>query len=369
MKILITGSKGFIGKNLVSELSRFDENTLYLYDLDSTIDELEKYTRDCDFVFHLAGVNRPKTQGQFSSGNIDFTSFLISKLTENKNFCPIMFSSSIQAELENPYGKSKKKAEELISLYGETTGSKVMIYRFPNVFGKWCKPNYNSVVATFSYNISHNLDITINDRSTMLDLVYIDDVIRELLNALHDDEFRHGKYCYAKPEYRCSLGELANKLVNFRENRNRMLIPSLPDDLTKKLYATYLSYISYNDLAIDLNMHIDHRGSFTEIFKSNGFGQISVNISHPGIIKGNHWHHTKNEKFLVVYGQGLIRIRDLNKEYIAEFFVNGENLRIIDIPPGATHNIENVGDTDLVTIIWASEEFNPEFPDTNYLEV
>lgn len=369
MKILITGAKGFIGKNLVSELSKYDDNTLYLYDLDSTIEELDKYTRDCEFVYHLAGVNRPKTQEQFSSGNVDFTSLLIDKLTKNKNFCPIMISSSIQVELENPYGKSKKKAEELIYLYGETTGAKVMVYRFPNVFGKWCKPNYNSVVATFSYNISHNLTITINDRNTMLDLVYIDDVIRELLKALHDDEFRQGVYCYAKPVYRCSLGEIADKLINFSEYRSSLLIPSLHDELTKKLYATYLSYVPYDDLVIDLNMHTDSRGSFTEIFKSSGFGQVSVNISHPGIIKGNHWHHTKNEKFLVIYGQGIIRIRDLNTDSIIEFFVNGENLRIVDIPPGSTHNIENVGNTDLMTIIWASEEYDPDFPDTNYLEV
>ena len=369
MKILVTGAKGFIGKNLITELKNQKFEFVYEYDIDSTDIDLDNYCKDTDFVFHLAGVNRPKDQKEFLEGNFGLTSLLLENLKKNNNTCPVMISSSIQAELDNPYGISKKAGEELMFSYAKETGAKVLVYRFPNVFGKWCKPNYNSAVATFSYNIANDLPITINDPNVVMNLIYIDDVVSELINALNCNETKEGNYCYVKPVYTVKLGEIANLLYSFKLSRDERSIPNTDDLFTKKLFANYLSYLPSDKFSYDLKMNIDQRGSFTEFIKTPDRGQVSINISKPGIIKGNHWHHTKNEKFLVVSGNGVIRFRKVYSNEIIEYFVSGEKLQVVDIPPGYTHNIENLGTTDMVTIMWASECFDPNHPDTIYLEV
>ena len=369
MKILVTGAKGFIGKNLISELKNQKYTEIYEYDMDSTIEELDKYSKDCDFVFHLAGINRPKDQKEFIEGNFGFTSILLENLKKYQNKSPIMLASSIQALLDNPYGISKKAGEDLLFSYSKETNTKVLVYRFPNVFGKWCRPNYNSAVATFSYNIANGLPITINDRNVVMNLIYIDDLVKELINTLRGNENRKEKFCYVEPVYTVRLGEIVDLLYSFKESRNNRLVPSTIDPFTKKLYANYLSYLPSNQLSYDLKMNIDHRGSFTEFLKTPDRGQVSINISKPGIVKGNHWHHTKNEKFLVVSGIGVIRFRKIDEQNIIEYHVSGDKLQVVDIPPGYTHNIENLGDTDMVTVMWANETFDPERPDTFYLEV
>lgn len=369
MRVLVTGAKGFIGSNLISELRNQNYNQIFEYDLDSTKEELEKYTKEADFIFHLAGVNRPKNKEDFMEGNYGFTSVLLDKLKFHKNNCPIMISSSIQAELDNPYGKSKKAGEDLIIKYGEENNSKVFVYRFPNVFGKWCRPNYNSAVATFSHNIAHGLPIKVNDPNVTMKLVYIDDVVHELINALSSKENRKGDYCFVEPVYTVKLGKITELLYSFRDSRKTLSIPNMQDAFVKKLYSNYLSYLPTNDFSYDLKMNVDHRGSFTEIIKTLDRGQVSVNISKPGITKGNHWHQTKNEKFLVVSGKGVIRFRKISEKDVIEYYVSGDKLQVVDIPPGYTHNIENLGDSDMVTIMWANEKFNPENPDTVYLEV
>lgn len=372
MNILVTGSKGFIGRNLLAELTNKKYDGLYEifeYDLDCNFELLDEFTRKCDFVIHLAGINRPKNVSEFDTGNYGFTTELIESLTKNNNKCPILISSSIQAELDNPYGVSKKKSEEYLFNYGESVGAKVLVYRLPNVFGKWCRPNYNSAIATFCYNIANNLDIIINDRNHMMNLVYIDDVVKEFINAINGNENRKGKFCYIEKIYHNTLGEIADLLYSFKENRKKLIIPDMNDDFVKALYSTYLSYLPANDFGYDLKMNVDSRGSFTEMIRTNGQGQLSINISKPGIVKGNHWHHTKNEKFLVVYGTGVIRFRNVQDNKIIEYFVSGEKLQVVDIPCGYTHNIENLGDTDMVTVMWCNECFDPDNPDTIYLEV
>ena len=381
MKILVTGANGFVGKNLVSTLKNIkdgkdktrsiDIEDIYTYDLDSTIDDLKKYTSDCDFVFHLAGVNRPKDASEFYEGNASFTETLCSLLKEYDNHCPILISSSIQASKDNDYGKSKKEGEDYLLNHGETMNSKVYIYRLANLFGKWCRPNYNSVVATWCYNVAHDLDIQINDESVELPLCYIDDVIDEFLNALegHPTIPKEGIY-QVYPIHFIKLGELAKIIKSFKESRKTLQIPNMQaDSLEKKLYSTYLSYLPKDQFSYPLKMNIDQRGSFTEFLKTNEFGQVSVNISKPGITKGQHWHHSKNEKFLVVSGQGLIQFRDIYSDEIIEYHVSGDKLEVIDIPTGYTHNIINIGKTDMVTIMWANEAFNPEHPDTYFEEV
>lgn len=369
MKILITGAKGFIGQNLIEKLKELSNYDILAYDLSSTLEELDDFTKKCDFVFHLAGVNRPKEEKEFLEGNFGFTSTLLYFLQKNKNNCPIMISSSIQATLDNPYGISKKAGEDLIKTYGKETGAKVFIYRFENVFGKWSRPNYNSVIATFSHNIANDLPITIHNRDTEMNLIYIDDVINSLVTLLNKDALSKDDMQYVKPVYKVKLGYIADLLYSFKESRKNLSIPKLDDDFVKKLYSNYLSYLPENKFIYDLKMNVDNRGSFTEFIKTDDRGQVSVNISNPGITKGNHWHHTKTEKFLVVSGYGVIRFRKINSTEVIEYYVNGEKLQVLDIPPGYTHNIENLGDVPMVTIMWANEKFDKDNPDTIFEEV
>ncbi len=369
MKILVTGAEGFIGKNLIAELRNRKYDDILEYDRDTDSSLLDGFCKEANFVFHLAGVNRPKEQSEFMVGNFGFTLDLLDSLKKHNNTCPVMISSSVQAELDNPYGESKKAGENLLFSYGEKTGGKVLVYRFPNVFGKWCKPNYNSVVATFCHNIAHDIPIQINDPSVVLNLVYIDDVVSELVNALEEKENRIGSFCEVSVVHTITLGEIADLIYSFKKSREDRLVPNMSEAFTKKLYSTYLSYLPEEQFSYDLKMNVDQRGSFTEFIKTPDRGQVSVNISKPGITKGNHWHHTKNEKFLVVSGKGVIRFRKMDSDEVIEYFVSGDKMEVVDIPIGYTHNIENIGDTDMVTIMWANELFDPEKPDTFYLEV
>lgn len=369
MRILVTGSKGFVGKNLIAELKNRNYTDIYECDIDTTAEELEEYTKNCEFVFHLAGVNRPQNEEEFMTGNFGFTSTLLEKLTKNKNKSPILISSSIQAELDNPYGRSKKAGEDLIFSYGKENEVKTLVYRFPNVFGKWCRPNYNSVIATFCNNIARGLEIKVNDPEVILNLVYIDDVVEELINALEGKEHNKEHFCYVPVVHTVKLGQIAELIHSFKTSRENLMIPDMKDEFSKKLYSTYLSYLPENEFSYPVKMNVDNRGSFTECFKSEERGQVSINISKPGIVKGNHWHHTKNEKFLVVKGEGIIRFRKIDSNKVIEYRVNGEKLEIVDIPCGYTHNIENTGNTDMVTVMWANELFNKDKPDTYFMEV
>lgn len=382
MKILVTGAKGFIGKNLIATLNNIrtgkdktrdlsDDMLIYEYDTDSDSRLLDAYCSECDFVFHLAGVNRPKEESEFMEGNFGFTSLLLDTLKKHQNQCPVMISSSIQAALDNPYGRSKKAGEDLLFAYGKETGAAVYVYRFSNVFGKWCRPNYNSVIATFCHNIAHDLPIQVNDREAVLELVYIDDLVEELLGALkgqaHMDEDGYG---FVPTVHTVSLGEIVELLYSFRRCREELWVPNMTEGgLEKKLYATYLSYLPKEQFSYPLTMHKDERGSFTEILKTADRGQFSVNISKPGITKGEHWHHTKNEKFVVVSGKGRIQFRRVDSDEIIEYTVNGDEIVVVDIPTGYTHNIINEGETDLVTFMWCNECFNPKKPDTYFLKV
>ena len=379
MNILVTGANGFIGKTLVAQLKNIQEGkaksdlllplTVYEYDMDTDPELLDQYCSECDFVFHLAGVNRPKDQDEFMQGNFGFTSTLLDTLKKHQNNCPVMLSSSTQAALDNPYGQSKKAGEKLLLEYGKETGAKVLIYRFPNVFGKWCRPNYNSAVATFCHNIAHGLPITVNDPSVNMTLVYIDDVVEELIHALQGKENHEDAFCKVPVEHKITLGKIADLIHSFQASREERSIPDMSDAFTKKLYATYLSYLLEDQFSYPLKMNVDNRGSFTEIIRTQDRGQFSVNISKPGITKGNHWHHTKNEKFVVVSGKGVIRFRKPESDQVIEYFVSGEKIEVVDIPTGYTHNIENLGDTDMVTFMWCNECFDPEKPDTYFLEV
>lgn len=370
MKILVTGAKGFVGKNLVAELKNRGYEEIYEYDIDTSPELLDEYTKKCNFIFHLAGVNRPEKEEDFMKGNFGFTSILLEKLKLYHNTCPILITSSIQAALDNPYGRSKKAGEDLMISYAKETGAKVFVYRFTNLFGKWCRPNYNSVVATFCYNIANGLPIQINDENVELNLAYIDDVIEELINAMNGKgTCGEDNFYYIPVTHLVKLGEMASLIKSFKESRANLMIPNMKDEFSKKLYSTYLSYLPEKEFSYELKMNVDNRGSFTELFKTEERGQVSVNISKPGITKGNHWHHTKNEKFVVVSGKGVIRFRKPDSDKIIEYFVSGDKLEVIDIPVGYTHNIENIGDTDLVTIMWANELFNKDKPDTYFLEV
>ena len=380
MNILITGAKGFVGKNLVASLKNIRDGkdktydisndlNIFEYDIDSKPEELEEYCRSADFVFNLAGVNRPQNQEEFMQGNFGFASTLLDALKMHNNTCPVMLSSSIQAALDNPYGQSKKAGEDLFFEYAKKTGADVFVYRFPNVFGKWCRPNYNSAVATFCHNIAHDLPITVNDRSVNMQLVYIDDVVSELISALSGKPTRAGEYCEVPVVHKITLGEIVDLLYSFKESRDLRSIPDMSDAFTKKLYATYLSYLPEDKFSYELKMNCDERGSFTEIIRTLDRGQFSVNISKPGITKGNHWHHTKNEKFVVVSGKGVIRFRKIGEEKVHEYFVSGDKIEVVDIPTGYTHNIENLGDTDMVTFMWCNECFDPTKPDTFFEEV
>lgn len=394
MKILVTGAKGFVGQNLVANLKNIQQGKnrtrpalhieeIFEYDMQSTSQELDAYCAAADFVFNLAGVNRPKEQSEFMQGNFGFASTLLATLKKHGNTCPVMLSSSIQATLigrygESDYGKSKLAGEELFFAYAEETGAQVLVYRFPNLFGKWCRPNYNSAVATFCNNIANDLPIQVNDASVELELLYIDDLIEEMLDAL-EGKAHHcnydglvpqpaadGRYCYAPMTHKVTLGELVELLDLFKKQPQTLLMPEIPyNSFAKKLYSTYLSYLPAEKTIFDLKMNKDERGSFTELLKTLNCGQFSVNISKPGITKGEHWHNSKWEFFIVVAGHGLIQERRIGTDEVREYEVSGERIQAVQMLPGFTHNIINLSQTEnLVTVMWANEQFDAQHPDT-----
>ena len=363
MKILVTGAVGFIGKNAIATLK--DEYQILSYDIDKEERDLENYIKESDVILHLAGVNRPKDDKEFETGNKELTEQITEIAKRNNKKATMIMTSSIQAELDNPYGRSKKAAEEAVIRWARETSNKAYVYRLPNVFGKWCKPNYNSVVATFMYNLARDKDIRIDDAEKKLKLIYVDDVVKDIKLAIEGKK-PDTIYTQVEKTYTISLGKLAETIRSFKD---KMYVPDMKDELTKKLYSTYTSYIPIESLAYDAKMKEDLRGSFTELIKTIDRGQISVNISKSGITKGNHWHHTKTEKFIVVKGEGVVRLRNINEREITEIKVSGDDIKIIDIPVGYTHNITNVGEGDMVTIMWANEVFDPENPDTFHLEV
>lgn len=398
MKILITGAKGFVGRNLVENLKNIKDgknrtrdlkiDEIFKYDIDTDPSLLDRFCKEADFVFNLAGVNRPKDQSEFMEGNFGFASTLLETLKKYKNNCPVMLSSSIQATLigrygESDYGKSKLAGEELFFNYSKETGAKVLIYRFPNLFGKWCRPNYNSAVATFCNNIANDLPIQVNDRNTKLELLYIDDLVEEMLDALegkeHHCEFdglntvakEDGKYCFVPTTHQVTLGEIVDLLYSFNNQPKTLVVPEIPNNsFAKKLYSTYLSYLPKEKVAFPLKMNVDGRGSFTELLKSEKCGQVSINISKPGITKGQHWHNTKWEFFIVVAGHGLIQERKIGTDEVIEFEVSGDKIEAIHMLPGYTHNIINLSETEnLVTVMWANESFDPNKPDTFFEKV
>ena len=393
MNILVTGAKGFVGKNLVASLKNIRDGKdrtrpalsigeIFEYDLDTAPQLLEGYCEKADFVFNLAGVNRPENPEDFMKGNFGFASTLLETLEKYSNTCPVMISSSIQAtcigRYDSDYGRSKKAGEELVFEYGERTGAKVLIYRFPNLFGKWSRPNYNSAVATFCNNIANDLPITVNDPTVVLELLYIDDLVAEMLDALEGKEHRctfdgistvlteSGRYCAAPVSHKVTLGEIVELLLKFKEQTSTLVMPEITDgSFAKKLYSTYLSYLPKEKAAFPLKMNEDARGSFTELLRTEKCGQFSVNISKPGITKGEHWHHTKWEFFIVVGGHGLIRQRKIGTDEILDFKVSGEKIEAVHMLPGYTHNIINLSDTEnLITVMWANERFDPTRPDT-----
>lgn len=399
MNILITGAKGFVGKNLTAALKNIKDGkdktrpalsieNIYCYDIDSSLEELETACKEADFVFNMAGVNRPQNSEEFMQGNFGFASTLLDTLKKYNNNCPVMLSSSIQATLigryaEGEYGKSKKAGEDLFFDYAEQTGAKVLVYRFPNLFGKWCRPNYNSAVATFCNNIANDLPITVNDPKIQLELLYIDDLINEMLDALEGKEHRcefegietvltgQGKFCAAPVTHKVTLGEITELLESFKVQPQTLIIPEIPNgSFAKKLYSTYLSYLPESKAKFPLKMNIDARGSFTELLKTEKCGQVSINISKPGITKGQHWHNTKWEFFIVVSGKGLIEQRKIGSDEVLRFEVSGDKIEAIHMLPGYTHNIINLSDSeDLVTVMWANESFDPNHPDTFFEEV
>ena len=398
MRILVTGANGFVGKNLVAALNNIKEGKdrthpeisieeIYFYDIDSSAELLDEACKNADFVFNLAGVNRPQSTEEFMQGNFGFASILLNTLKKYNNTCPVVLSSSIQATLigryDSEYGRSKKAGEDLFFDYAEKTGAKVLVYRFPNLFGKWCRPNYNSAVATFCNNIANDLEITVNDPSVQLELLYIDDLIDEMLLAIegreHHCEFDgidtvlcdEGKYCAAPITHKVTLGEIVELLEVFKNQPQTLLMPEIPyNSFAKKLYSTYLSYLPKEKAIFDLKMNCDDRGSFTELLKTEKCGQFSVNISKPGITKGQHWHHTKWEFFIVVSGHGLIQMRKVGSDEVLNYEVTGDKIQAIHMLPGYTHNIINLSETEnLVTVMWANENFNPNKPDTFFLEV
>lgn len=393
MKVLVTGAKGFVGKNLVCALNNLKDgkdrtrpnikiDEVYEYDIDSNISELDEYCKNADFVFNLAGVNRPKDPEEFKKGNFGFASTLLGTLKKYGNKCPVMISSSIQATLigryDGEYGRSKRDGENLLFNYANKTGAKVLVYRFPNLFGKWCRPNYNSAVATFCNNVANDLPITINDRSTELELLYIDDLVYEMFDALEGKEHRcefdgltaveneNGKFCFVPTTHRVTLGEISDLLEKFKSQPISLLMPEIPNNsFAKKLYSTYLSYLPKEKVAFPLKMNVDQRGSFTELLKTEKCGQFSVNISKPGITKGQHWHNSKWEFFIVVSGHGLIQERKIGTDEVIEFEVSGDKIEAVHMLPGYTHNIINLSETEnLVTVMWANEQFDPNRPDT-----
>lgn len=397
MNILVTGAKGFVGKNLCSQLKNIRDNKarwydvdvtdVYEYDIDNTAEELDKYCAKADFVFNLAGVNRPKDKEEFMKGNFGFTSTLLDTLKKYQNTCPVMLSSSTQASLtgrfgNSEYGTSKKAGEELFFDYAKETRAKILVYRFPNLFGKWCRPNYNSAIATFCHNIAHDLPILVNDSSVELELLYIDDLVDEMIAAIKGEEHRcefngltvlpskEGRYCYCPITYKVALGWIVELLNKFSTQREALGIPFLAEGFEKKLYSTYLSYLPKEKFAYPLKMNVDVRGSFTEILRTSDRGQVAINISKPGITKGQHWHHSKVEKFVVVSGYGLIQQRKINSDEVLNFEVNGDKIQVVEAIPGFTHNIINLSETEnLVTLIWCNEIFDFNRPETYFEEV
>ena len=398
MKILVTGAKGFVGRNLCAMLRNIRDgkargcgvtvDEVFEYDLDSTPDQLDAWCREADFVFNLAGVNRPQNQEEFMAGNFGFASTLLDTLRRHGNTCPVMLSSSQQASLtgrfgNSEYGRSKKAGEDLFLEYGRETGARVLVYRFPNLFGKWCRPNYNSAVATFCNAFANDLPYTVNDPSVELELLYIDDLVDEMIACLRGEEHRcefdglevlpreDGRYCYAPVTHRASLGEIVGLLGEFAAQPSTLMIPEIPEgSFAKKLYSTYLSYLPKEKVAFPLKMNVDERGSFTELVHTPGCGQVSINISKPGITKGQHWHNTKWEFFIVVSGHGLIQERRIGSDEVLEFEVSGDNIQAVHMLPGYTHNIINLSDTeDLVTVMYCNEIFNPDKPDTFFEKV
>lgn len=388
MNILVTGAKGFVGKNLCAALKNIRDgkdrtrnikiDEIFEYDIDTEKSLLDGFCENSDFVFNLAGVNRPKETAEFMQGNFGFASELLDMLKKHNNKCPVMLSSSIQATLigryDSDYGRSKKAGEDLFFKYSEETGAKVLVYRFPNLFGKWCRPNYNSAVATFCNNTANDLPIIVNDRNTELELLYIDDLVAEMLDALENNEHRYAddtKYCIVPTTHKVTLGEIVDLLEQFKNQPKTLLMPEIPNNsFAKKLYSTYLSYLPKEKVSFPLKMNVDDRGSFTELLKTANCGQISVNISKPGITKGQHWHNSKWEFFIVVSGHGLIEERKIGSDEVLRFEVTGEKIEAIHMLPGYTHNIINLSETeDLVTLMWANEQFDPNHPDTFYEEV
>ena len=394
MKVLVTGANGFVGQNLCAALEEIrvghdrredhaiEDLEIYRFSRSNTAEELNTYCADCDFVVNLAGVNRPKDPAEFTEGNVGFLDSLLETLKRHGNRCPVMLASSAQASLTgryagSVYGESKKAGEDLLFAYGRETGAEVLVYRFPNVFGKWCRPNYNSAIATFCYSTANGLPIQVNDPTVEMDVVYIDDVVEELIQALRGQANRlPDGYCMVPIHHETTLGQIADTIHSFSALRDQLEVPQLDDALTKKLYSTYLSYLPPKGFIYDLKSNVDPRGSFTEIIRTADRGQFSVNVSKPGITKGNHWHHTKNEKFLVVHGEGLIQLRRVGVQPdgspwpVEEFRVSGEKLQVVEMIPGYTHNIINLSETeDLVTFMWANEPFDLAKPDTFYCEV
>lgn len=364
--VLITGAEGFVGRNLRVTLQRRDDIRLLCFDIQDEPGSLAGMLDQADFIYHLAGVNRPQTPEEFTTGNVGLTQQICSYLANNSRAVPLVISSSTQAALDNPYGISKREAEEAVFAYGRVSGTPVHVFRLPNVFGKWCRPNYNSGVATFCHNIANDLPIQVNDPSVIMNLVYVDDVVRTFIDLLDGRTDMQGEFCQVTPVHTIRLGEIVDLIHSFRASRELRSVPDMSDSFVKKLYSTYLSYLPTNEFSYPLTMHVDERGSFTEFIKTPERGQVSVNISKPGITKGNHWHHTKNEKFLVVSGEGIIRFRRVGGEEVIEYRVSGAKLEVVDIPTGYTHNISNTGITDMVTVMWCNEIYDPENPDTFY---
>ena len=366
--VLVTGSNGFVGKNLTVSLAQRKDVKVIGFDVSDDQNTLPSLLAQADFVFHLAGVNRPQNAEEFTTGNAGLTQTIVSLLQEQHKQAPLLISSSTQAAQENPYGISKRAAEDAVFAYGET-GAPVHVFRLPNVFGKWCRPNYNSAVATFCNNIACGLPIQINDPSVMMTLVYIDDVVNAFIQALDGVLDQSDTFCQVQPVHSATLGEIAGLIQSFRDSRLDRSVPDMSDPLTKKLYSTYLSYLPTDQFSYPLHMNLDDRGSFTEFLKTNDRGQVSINISRPGITKGNHWHHTKNEKFLVVSGEGVIRFRKVGGKEVVEYRVSGSALEVVDVPTGYTHDITNTGTADMVTVIWCNELLDLDKPDTYFEKV
>lgn len=371
--LLITGAGGFVGKNLVAQLRNEGYDNLLLFDMDTPPEALAEYARQATFVFHFAGVNRPQNPDEFYTGNSGLTQRLLQLLADAGNKAPVLLTSSVQAALDNDYGKSKREAEDLVFAHERATGAPALVYRLPGVFGKWCRPSYNSVVATFCHNVAHGLPIEVRDPAYAFPLVYIDDLVQSFIAAMQGRGIRDCAipgFCHLGCEvYDTTLGRLAERVQSFHDSRETLYVPDMADPFTTKLYATYLSYLPTDGFAYPLTVHADERGSFTEFLRSQGSGQVSVNVAKPGVTKGNHWHHTKNEKFLVVKGEAEICFRRIDSDEILTYRVSGDKLQVVDIPTGYTHSIKNVGTDDLITVMWASEPFCPEKPDTYYVEV